>query len=84
VLDCSTSSTDFVPVGCSNGTAAADTASEFATGSDTGSTTDIPAGIHSCIAGVNFPRNEGDCCSRTGVHSSYASGLPSPSAFFQS
>jgi hypothetical protein len=79
VPNCSASGTNFLPDGCSDGTAmAADTAS------DTGSAVDIPTGGHACTAEMNYLRNEGDCCSRTGVHSSYASGLPSICTLFQS
>jgi hypothetical protein len=45
VPNCSGSSTDFLLVGCSDGTAAAaDTASESAASSDTDSAADIPVG----------------------------------------
>jgi hypothetical protein len=45
VLDYSTSTTDFLLVGYSDGTVAAnDTASESASGSDAGSAADIPTG----------------------------------------
>jgi hypothetical protein len=85
VLDCSASRTDFLPVGCADGTAAAaDTASESAASSDAGSVAGIPVGGHAFIVGVNCLRNWGDYCSQTGVHLSYASGLSSHCAFFQS
>jgi hypothetical protein len=85
VPDCSSSSTDFLMVGCSDGIAAtANTASESTAGSDSGSAADISMGVHSCTAEMNCLRNGGDCCSLTGVHSSYASGLPSLCAFFHS
>jgi hypothetical protein len=61
VHDCSTSSTDFLSVGYSNGTAvAADTASESAVGSDVGYAADIPLGGHACTAEMNYLRNGGE------------------------
>jgi hypothetical protein len=80
VPGCSASSTYFLPVGCSDSIATVDTASKPVAGS----AANIPAGGHTCTAKMNCLRNEGDCCTQTGVHSSYASGLPSPCAFFQS
>jgi hypothetical protein len=85
VLDCSASGTDFLSIGCSDGTAAtAATAFKSVGGSDASSTVDIPAGGHAFTAEMNYLRNGGECCSQTGVHSSYASGLPSLCTFFQS
>jgi hypothetical protein len=85
VSDCSTSGTDFLPIVYSDGTAATfGTASKSAAGSDVGYAADIPVGGHACIDGMNCLRNGGDCYSRTRVHSSCASNLPSPYAFFQS
>jgi hypothetical protein len=85
LTDCSASGTNFLLIGCSNGTAiAADTAYESATSSDAGSAAHIPVGGHACIVGVNCLRNGGDYCFRTGIHSSCAFGLPSPYALFQS
>jgi hypothetical protein len=74
VPGCSASGTYFLPVSCSDSIAVVDTASESATGS----AANIHVGGHTCTAKMNCLRNEGDCCTQTGVHSSYASGLPSP------
>jgi hypothetical protein len=85
VHDYSASSTDFLSVGCSNGTAAAaNTAFESAYGSNTSSAVDIPVGDHACTNEMNCLRNRGDYCSQIRVHSSCAYGLSSPCAFFQS
>jgi hypothetical protein len=60
VSDCSASGTDFLPVGCSDGTiVATHTASESAASSDDGSAADIPMGGHACTAEMNCPRNRG-------------------------
>jgi hypothetical protein len=50
---CSSSGTDFLPVGCSNGTTAADTTSESTASSDAGSAADMPAGVHAYTAEMN-------------------------------
>jgi hypothetical protein len=60
VSDCSASSTDFLPVGCSDGTVAAThTASECAAGSDAGSATNIPMGGHARTTEMSCSRNMG-------------------------
>jgi hypothetical protein len=72
VPDYSAFGTDFLSVDYSDGTdVVADTASEYTVGSDTGSAADIFVGGHACTTKMNCLRNGDDCCSRTGVRSSY-------------
>jgi hypothetical protein len=85
VPDYSTSGMDFLTGDCSDSTAVvADTATKSVVGSDAASVDDIHVGGHAYTAEMNCLRNEGGCSTRTGVRSSYASGLPSPCIFFQS
>jgi hypothetical protein len=82
VLGYSASDTGYLLTGCSGSTAAAaaDTASETAVGVGADSVADTPVGDHACSAGMDCLRNGDGCCSRTEVHSSCASDLPSPYA----
>jgi hypothetical protein len=82
VPNCSACGTDFIYVGCFDGTAVVEgTASGTTTSTDASSIADIPIGSHACIAGVNYLRNGGGYCSQTVVHSSCSSGPPSLCAF---
>jgi hypothetical protein len=64
VPDCCASGTDFLPAGCTNGTAAIEgTAFETAAGAGAGSGAGSPVGDHACIAEMNCLGRGGDCCS---------------------
>jgi hypothetical protein len=60
VPGCSASDIGYLPVGCSDDTAAAvGTASETAAGTDADSDADIPVGDHACLAEMNCLRSGG-------------------------
>jgi hypothetical protein len=85
VPGCSASDTGYLPAGCSDDTAAAvGTASETAADTGANSDADIPVGDHACLDEMNCLRSGVGCCSRTVVHSSCASDLPSPCASIRS
>jgi hypothetical protein len=82
MLDCSTSSIDFLPVGYANGItdAVEGTTSGIVVDAHIGSIADILMGDHACTAGMNCLRSGGDCCSGSVVHASCVFDLPSPCA----
>jgi hypothetical protein len=79
VTDYSASRTDFLPIDCSNYTAAdaGVTASGIATDADASSAVDIPDSDFVLTAEVDYLRNGDDCCSRAEVHQSYVFDLSS-------
>jgi hypothetical protein len=80
VSGCSAFGTGYHPARWSNGTGATGTTSETAAVDGVGSIFGIPENDHACIVGMGFLRNRDNGCSRSEVHSSCASDLPSPCA----
>jgi hypothetical protein len=80
VPGCSDAGTDFLQVGCPDGTVVA--AEEIASG--TGADTGTGAGDLARIARVSYLSSAGDCYSQPEIHLSCVSCPPSPDASFQS